>query len=222
MNELSKIDKSNLIAKAIPAPNFQKAQFTLIGSAPYVGAKFTQKAKNQIREKMLAGSTSRKGQKREPRNFESDYQQAMHVSRDGWTGIPASCIRLACISACRLVGFKMTLAKLSVFVQADGYDADEGTPLLKIVGEPRMHEAHVRNATGVVDLRVRPMWEKWSISPTISWDADQFTAGDIVNLLERAGRQVGIGEGRPDGKSSAGQGWGTFYMSDDPVVVEIV
>ena len=31
----------------------------------------------------------------------------------------------ALISACRLVGFKMTLAKLSVFVEEDGRDKDE-------------------------------------------------------------------------------------------------
>ncbi len=136
----------------------------------------------------------------------------MHISQKGWRGIPASCFRQACISACRLVGFKMTLAKLALFVEADGIDADEGTPLVRIHGEPRMHEAHVRNATGVVDLRVRPMWEEWYADVLIRWDGDLFTATDVLNLMSRVGQQVGIGEGRPDSKQSSGQGWGLFKV----------
>lgn len=196
----------------IKAPNFQKAVFRIVGTAPYVQAKFSSKAKAQIREKMMAGGRSKKGQARAPRDFEADYKGAMHISQKGWCGIPASCFRQACISACRLVGFKMTLAKLALFVEADGIDADEGTPLVRIHGEPRMHEAHVRNATGVVDLRVRPMWEEWYADVLVRWDGDLFTATDVLNLLSRVGQQVGIGEGRPDSKQSAGQGWGLFKV----------
>lgn len=196
----------------IKAPDFRTAVFKLVSTSPYVQAKFSAKAKNQMREKMLGGSRSKKGKTREPRDFTADYKNAMHVSRDGWVGIPASSIRSACISACRLVGFKMTLAKLGLFVEADGYDADEGTPLIRIHGKSHAHEQHVRNATGVVDLRVRPMWDSWHANVKISWDADLFNATDVLNLLTRVGRQVGIGEGRPDSKQSAGQGWGLFKI----------
>jgi hypothetical protein len=44
----------------------------------------------------------------------------------------------------------------------------------------------------------------------VRFDADQFKASDVVNLLQRAGAQVGIGEGRPFSKSSNGLGYGTF------------
>jgi hypothetical protein len=46
----------------------------------------------------------------------------------------------------------------------------------------------------------------------VSFDADQFALGDIGNLLVRVGMQVGIGEGRPDSKKSAGMGWGLFEV----------
>ena len=46
----------------------------------------------------------------------------------------------------------------------------------------------------------------------LKWDGDQFTPTDVVNLLSRAGQQVGIQEGRPDSKNSAGMGWGTFEV----------
>jgi len=34
----------------------------------------------------------------------------------------------------------------------------------------------------------------------------------VTNLLSRVGMQVGIGEGRPFSKNSAGMGWGTFEL----------
>ena len=116
------------------------------------------------------------------------------------------------ISACRVVGFKMTLAKLSVFVEPDGFDAVDGTPLVKIIGEPRLHQGYGRNANGGVDLRWRPMWEQWKAAVHVRWDASQFSAQDVVNLMARAGLQVGIGEGRPDSPNSNGLGWGMFEV----------
>lgn len=202
----------------ISAPNMRTAIFRIVGTAPYVQARFSQKAMLQMADKMRAGSASKKGKARPARDFEDDYRQAQHVSAEGWRGIPAGAFRNAMISACRLVGFKMTLGKLSVFVEADGFDAVDGVPLVRIVGEPEKQEMHVRNATGVVDIRVRPMWREWSAEVRIRYDEDQFTHQDVANLLNRVGQQVGIGEGRPDSKSSAGLGWGLFEIATDKEV----
>lgn len=49
----------------------------------------------------------------------------------------------------------------------------------------------------------------------IRFDADLFTKTDIVNLIMRVGAQVGIGEGRPDSKDSAGMGFGLFEIITD-------
>jgi hypothetical protein len=108
----------------------------------------------------------------------------------------------------------MTLAKLSIFFEADGFDAVDGTPLIRIIGEPEVCEMPVRNATGVIDIRVRPMWREWSATLRIRYDLDQFSQTDVANLLQRVGMQVGIGEGRPDSKSSSGLGWGLFKIAE--------
>lgn len=196
----------------IAAPHFEMADIQIVGTSPYVQNKFAAKQREQMKAKQEAGTRAKKGAAREGKDFNASYEAAKHVSRDGWVGIPAPSFRNAMISACRIVGFKMTLAKLSVFVEADGYDKDEGTPLVRIKGEPRIHEGLVRNATGVADIRWRPMWEEWSAVVRVRWDASQFSAQDVVNLLSRAGAQVGIGEGRPDSKSSNGMGWGMFEV----------
>ena len=176
-------------------------------------AKFAEKAKQAMMSKQAAGSVARKGTKREARDFSADFVAAQHRSLEGWAGIPAAALRNACIDACRMVGFQMTRAKMSVFIQPDGFDAGDGTPLVRLIaGEPEQTEMATRNATGVVDIRVRPMWREWSALVRVTFDADQFTADDVTNLLARAGLQVGIGEGRPFSKSSAGMGFGLFRV----------
>lgn len=198
----------------ISAPRIHTAEFNIIGTAPYIQLRFSEKAINAMREKHEAGSQANKKKAKEARDFHQDFLQAQHLSDDKkqWNGIPASAFRNAMISACRLVGFKMTLAKLSVFILPDGFDKVDGVPLIKIDGTPESHIMHARNATGVCDLRVRAKFWPWSATVRVQYDADQFTATDAANLMTRVGAQVGIGEGRPDSKMSAGMGWGTFKL----------
>lgn len=195
----------------ISPPNMQEIHVRIVGRAPYMQAKFSEKARQAMMSKQAAGSTARKGAKREARDFDADFHAAQHRSGEGWAGIPAAALRNACIDACRMVGFQMTRAKMSLFVEPDGFDVSDGTPLVKLVAdEPERTEMATRNATGVVDIRIRPMWRVWGALVRLTFDADQFTHTDVVNLLSRAGLQVGIGEGRPFSKSSAGLGFGLF------------
>lgn len=200
----------------ITAPKFESMKVHIVGTAPLVMHKFWKKA--EIMATQAEGKSGKRNGKKAARDFESDYLKSIHRAAEGWYGIPASAFRAAMISACRLVGFKMTLAKLSVWVTQDGFDAD-GYPLVKLTkGEPRRHDAYVRNQTGVVDIRSRPMFHEWAATVTITYDADQFNSSDVVNLLSRAGGQVGLLEGRPDSKESAGMGWGTFrILTEDEV-----
>lgn len=201
---------------SIKAPNIQMATFRIIGTAPFVQAKFSEKAKNEMRAKHEAGGTARSKKIREAKDFDKACDACVHYSHDGWPGIPAAAFRAAMISACRLVGFKMTLAKMSVFIEPDGFDKEDGTPLVKLIADKyRRVDLHTRNATGVIDLRTRPMWEKWEADVRVKYDADQFTLADVSNLMQRVGLQVGVGEGRPDSRASAGMGWGTFRLASE-------
>lgn len=201
---------------AISAPKFETIAFKIRGTAPFVQLRFGEKAKGTMRAKQEAGSTATKGKNREAKNFGDLYKDAMYETVEGWRGFPAPAIRKASISACRIVGFKMTLAKLGLFTIADGFDAKDGTPLVRFTeGEPHHCEHPVRNATGVADIRVRAMWDTWGATLRIRFDSEMFTATDVANLIARVGLQVGIGEGRPDSKNSAGMDWGTFAIVND-------
>lgn len=197
----------------IKAPNIQTAEIEVEGVSPLVQNKFSAKAKAKMMDNMAAGSTAKSKKVREARDYDEDFRQAQHISEEGWIGLPAPAFRSAMISACRLVGFQMTKAKLSVFVLHDGIDAEDGTPLVRLIADaPERHEALVRMNFTSTDIRIRPMWRQWGAKVRVQWDADQFTLNDVVNLLDRAGLQVGIGEGRPDSKTSTGMGWGQFRV----------
>lgn len=199
---------------AIAAPKWAEKTFTIRGTASYVSNKFSAEARNQMRAKMLQGQQAKKGKAKEARDFQRDFRESIHWFDDKTPGVPASCFRQALVSACRLVGFKMTLARLSLFVLADGEDADDATPLVRFgKGEPQYFESATRNQTGVPDIRVRGRWAPgWEIPLKLRWDTDQFSESDVRNLLRRVGEQVGIGAGRPDSKMSSGMGWGTFEV----------
>lgn len=199
----------------VSKPNMRTATIAIKGIAPYVQHAFSEKQRKIMEETQRAGQQARGRKVRQPKDFQAVYESAKHHSREGWVGIPAPAFRNAMISACRLVGIMMSRAKLSIFVEADGFDRNDGTPLVKIVGSPRIHEASVRNESGVADIRWRPMWEEWSADVTVQWDQDQFSGTDVANLMMRCGLQVGIGEGRPDSPKSNGLGWGRFEVVND-------
>ena len=211
-------DKNGKVEIKIAPPNIQTAEFFIRGTAPLVIHKFSQKAIKAIRDKQELGSLANKNKGRAAKDFNDCFNQARHISTEGWDGFPAGAIRAAMIDACKLCGFKMTLAKLSIFVHADGFDNTEGTPLIRIVGPaPRQLESMVRIGIGgaTTDIAVRAQWLEWGARLRIEFDADQFSVTDISNLLARVGMQVGICEGRPGSKNSAGMGWGTFRICMD-------
>jgi hypothetical protein len=202
--------KVNLVT--IKAPNFQVATIKIVGTAPYVANKMAARIRDGLIQAQMLGSQSKNKKKRKPKDFNRVFEEAQHVSTDGWKGMPASAFRSALVSACRTVGYPMVKAKLSIFVEAEGFDADDGQPLIRIIGTPERVDMAVRLSNGAVDIMPRPMWKKWSAKVTLRWDADQFSATDITSLLARVGLQVGIGAGRPDSKESTGMGWGLFEV----------
>jgi len=197
----------------IKPPNFGRAVFTVKGNAPLVIHRFSHKTKEQMRTKMEVGKAAGSKKERTAKDSDETFNQARYISRDGWDGFHAAAVRNACISACRLVGFKMTLAKMSIFVEADGWDKEEPQiPLIRIYGKAVRQDDMARVETGQPYVTIRAAYHDWHAKVKIRWDADQFTIGDVSSLLSRVGQQVGIGEGRPDSKNSAGMGWGTFDL----------
>lgn len=200
----------------IAPPNFQRIAVPLRGTAPYVQHAFSQKSKGEIIRNQQAGDKRKNKTKRDPRDVEAEFAAALHVSEEGWYGIPCSAFRNAMIDACRMASYVMTRARMSVFVIPDGIDAAEGTPLTRLIGgEPEMTIDSTRLADGSPGMSIRGKWRTWGANVRVRFDGDQFGAEDVMNLLLRAGVQVGVGEGRPFSKNSNGMGWGTFEIIEE-------
>jgi hypothetical protein len=212
--EVAMATKEVVVKQAvISAPKFGRATFELVGSEVLVIHRFSAKTKAQMKQKMELGNAGGNRKNREAKATDDLYNEARYVSAEGWDGFHAGALRAALISACRLVGFKMTLAKLSIFVEADGHDAQEPQiPLIRIYGKSVKQEDMARVETGQPYVTVRAAYHGWIARPVIRWDTNQFTLEDVANLLTRVGLQVGLGEGRPDSKNSAGMGWGLFEL----------
>lgn len=201
------------VTVTIRPPDFRQVQLNIRGTAPLVINRFSQKAMEIMRQTQEAGSTSKTRKAREAKDFDALYEGAKHVSDDGWEGMHAAAFRNAAISACRICGYKMTHAKLAFMVLADGFDRVDGAPLVRLTrGEAMPWTVPVRNQTGVADLRCRPLYRDWEATLRIRYDAGALTDSDVVNLIARVGMQVGVGEGRPDSKDSAGIGFGLFEL----------
>ena len=204
----------------ISAPKFNTVEVILQGTAPLVVERFSKKV--ELMAKMALGSTATNKKVRTARDYDNEAEEARYRAPDGWEGMNAAAFRTGMIGACRLVGFKMTLAKLSLFVEADAFDLKDGIPLVRVYGKSETYTAHTRNATGVVDVRSRPMYREWAVKLRVRFDAGQFSAQDVYNLIARVGGQVGIGAGRPDSKASAGCGFGTFEVVPNDRQKEVV
>jgi hypothetical protein len=200
-------------AITIPPPRFEEAIFEIVGSKILVIHRMSEKLKKQFEKKQELGRAGNNRKDRAPKSSQQSFNESRYRSVAGWDGFQASAIRNALISACRLCGYKMTLAKMSIFAIADGQDRDEPQiDLIRIFGTPKIQKDMARVATGEPYVTVRASYSNWRAKVRLRWDAEQFTAEDISNLLMRVGQQVGIGEGRPDSKNSAGMGWGLFNV----------
>jgi hypothetical protein len=209
---LSKTPKKEEVKVTIKEPNFKVAKVRITGEN-YVQNRFSSENREKMAAKQREGSAAAKTRRaKPPKDFEAVYRGSMHVSQEGWVGIPATAIRNAMIDACRLTEFDMLRCKMCIFIVKQGLDRDNLEPLIKINGKPKMFIDRVKIGINQTDLAARAIFEKWSAEFEIEWDADVFSPSDVINLLARAGRQVGIGAGRPLSKTSGGTGKGQFRV----------
>lgn len=195
----------------VTAPNFQTLEVRIKGSAPLMVHKFSMKARKQIEAKQTSEDKVKKA--RAPKDYKAEFNAARYVSKQGWDGFYAGSIRNAMIRAASYGGgLSMTAAKGLLFVVAEGFDREDGTPLVRIIGKAVHDTRPARNDGGGIDMRNRPRYDTWSAKLKINYDADLLSAQDLLNLLARAGESVGIGDGRPSSPNSNGCGFGTFQV----------
>ena len=227
----NKTDKTVRIS--IPPAKFGVLHLTLIGDSMLVQDRFDQKSQDELQKGKIIEPEEEKnapdecevddqpqtqlgGRKPTKKKIDPEkvWNERRYISAQGWDGFKACALRNGSVDAIRLVkGLKMNMAKMSIFVMADGYDRFEDfTGLVKIIGKPERFDYVARNRMGQAVMTHRPRYWPWKAKVRIRFDAGQFDASDIINLINRVGMQIGVGCGRVYSKNSCGQGWGAFHI----------
>jgi len=90
----------------ITPPRFATVELVLNGTSPLVIERFSKKA--ELMAKMQEGKSAGSKKTRTARDYEKETEEARYRSDEGWEGMNAAAFRAGMISACRLVGFKMS------------------------------------------------------------------------------------------------------------------
>jgi hypothetical protein len=161
------------------------------GITPLIQHQWSDKALRQMREKGMGKKTK----EREARNPEAEADAAMYKTPDGKPAVPLLAIKGALIMAAHKdIGIEKTLVRKGLFI----IPPDPSLCLPMVCSDPIIREDCVRVGMGSADLRYRPQFDQWSVALVIEYDADLLRPEDILNLIDRAGFGVGIGEWRPE------------------------
>lgn len=179
--------------------DIKKVVVPIRGISPLITNKFSNKAIELIKGKQFGTA---KNKKHDVKNPEQDYQNAKHISAQGWEGFPAAGFKAAMTRGAKMIGMVMKDTQTSFFVQAD----DEETQLVRVYGESRMREDMVRVGMGSADIRFRPEYPKWEVNLTIEFNEGVISLDQIYQMIKAAGYGCGIGEMRPEkGKFNYGR-----------------
>jgi len=177
----------------------------VIGTAPLLMHAFSQKAKQEMLDKQMGKTKSRKRPPKDPRD---DYDNSIYRLPDGSPGFPVLAFKSGMIDACRYVdGITMVAAKGYCRIRS----TITGSMLAPIFGEPEPHEQHVRLPKGGSDLRYRALFPEWSSEFLLSVNIGATTVEQALQLLQIAGYSIGIGDWRPGSPESSGE-HGTYEI----------
>lgn len=215
---MAKKPETAAIAVNIQAPDVRTVTIPIIGESRLVIHKWSEKAKQEMRDKQQGKHRGKKA----PKDPEAEFQGSLYQSEEGWYGFPAGGFAKAAVGACRYCeGVTMVLARGIIHVAPDGFDKGDGTELVRIEGDgPHMREDMVRIAMGTADLRYRGEFRTWRAMVPVRFNANLVTVEQLLNLFTLAGLHVGIGEGRP-GAPKNSMGWGLFRVADGSEVEEV-
>lgn len=172
----------------LPQIDVRIMNLTVAGLSPLIIHRWSDKAKQMIKDKQAKKAT--KG--REQRNPKKEYEESLYPFPGGGYGFPSVGFKAAAITAVgQISGLTKTFTRGTFHVNL-------GEDLVKIEGTPRMREDMVRLAMGVADIRYRAEFPEWTCVLKISYNATVISPEQIANLFNIAGYAVGVGEWRPE------------------------
>jgi len=200
---MAKAKKEQVIQ--ISKPNFQYIDIDIVGEEPLNIHRLGKKLEDEFRARDKNSPIKKKG----PRDYAAEFMDSLYyidaegnevdapdkIRKSTRFGFPASGFKKAMVAAARqFKNIAMTELRGRFFVLGR---------FVQIKGTPKQDEFWRRiggkgPGTGTPDIGVRAVFQEWSATLHIKYNADVISAESVVNLLQTAGFSVGIGEDRPD------------------------
>lgn len=188
-----------------------KITFWIKGTSPLIQHAWGDKAIKMMR--MTAAE--RKKQPKVARSPQDEASSACYMTDGGEYGIPLTAFKASLVGAAHKdFGLEKTLLRKSFFIPCT--DSNNVVPI-DVPGDYIIREDMVRVGQGQTDIRYRPMFTEWRAKIEAQIDADLLRPEDIVNLVNRAGFSVGIGEWRPE----KGGEFGRFELDVSEPIEEV-
>ncbi len=215
----AKVSKGGIIT--IPGVRTEKLTTLIIGTAPLICHKFSEKMRKMILDKHM-GEAAVGREKKDPR---ANFEAARYRLPDGTDGVPAGGVKAAIVDGFgRDAGVFVSKAKGAIRVEPD----DIATNLVRIITSsrgptvrqdvcydvPRMREDIVRNESGVVDIRHRPEYWPWAMKITVEYLPQVASTKQVLQAIARSGFTVGLCEWRPGSPKSKSGSFGTWRLAD--------
>lgn len=183
----------------------------ILGTAPIITNRFSEKAKRQMLDKAQGRKTPK-----QPKDPEAEYEAAFYRFEDGGFGIPVTAFKGATVGGARFfAGVTMTAIRQCLFFK--GPMGVDGQQLVRIEGIPRMREDVVRVGNGGTDLRYRPEFPEWSAVLDVVFVKASLTQGSVLSLINAGGLGIGVGDWRPERNGP----FGTYCINEDEEIVII-
>jgi len=169
-----------------------RVTFGIVGMSPLIQHAWSEKALKTMR--MTA--QERKKVQKVARDPETEAANACHKTDSGEFGIPLTAFKAALIGAAHKdFGLEKTLLRKSFFIPCTD---SGGIVPIETNGDYVIREDMVRIGQNQTDIRYRPMFTEWKVKIEAVIDSELLKPEDVVNLVNRAGFSVGIGEWRPE------------------------
>lgn len=178
----------------IPEIRLSRMIVSIQGETPLITNRFGETKRKAIEEKQQKKARG----PREARVPEEEFQDAMHVIREGVYGFPAAGIKKALVVAGgRFADEKMTHLRGILNIIGDFIEIKSSAP--------SMRSDTVRLRDGTASIAYRPQFMPWSMEIPIVYNASLIGEAQILNLFQIAGFAVGIGAWRPECNGTCGQ-----------------
>lgn len=193
-------------------PLIATIQLRLVGrpGSPLVIHSFSEKAKQEIRDKQAKKAKTAKAERQPLEECEA----AKYKDAHGRECAPVTAIKKALIAASlALDNLKKVAIRQALFVSPT---LDPQSALVPIetadghAGIGVMREDAVTIGINTRGLTYRPEYTDWSLRVTVEYNTRLISEDQLLLLAEQAGWGVGICEGRPERSSALG--WGRFLV----------